>query len=199
LLAVFHKEKDRMKTQHLIAVLCVAAALVLGNAYAEEKGGKIQSGPQVGEKLAGPFHPLNVTGSRAGEKNCLYCANGENPVAMIFAREVTPEVARLIKRIDEATIKNKGAEMGSFVVFLSDEAGLEKQLKKLASDNNIKETVLSIDNPGGPQGYKVARDADVTVVLYVKHTAKVNHAFKKGQLNDKAIDKIVSEVPQIVK
>jgi len=195
----FHKEKDRMKTHHLFAVLCVAMALVIGNVYAEEKAGKIQSGPQVGQKLAGPFHPLNVTGSKAGEKNCLYCSNGDNPVAMIFAREVTPEVTKLIKKIDEATAKNKGAEMGSFVVFLSDDAGLEKQLKSMSSENNIKETVLAIDNPAGPQGYKVAKDADVTVVLYVKRTAKVNHAFKKGQLNEKAIDKIVSEVPQIVK
>jgi len=188
-----------MKTYHVFAALCVAVVLVIGNVYAEEKGEKIQSGPQVGQKLAGPFHPLNVTGSKAGEKNCLYCSNGTNPVAMVFAREVTPQVAKLIKKIDDATEKNKGANMGSFVVFLSDEAGLEKQIKSMASENNIKDTVLAIDNPAGPKGYNVSKDADVTVVLYVNHTAKVNHAYKKGQLNDKAIDKIVSEVPQIVK
>jgi len=188
-----------MKKHHIFAALCVAVALVVGNVYAEKKGETIKSGPQAGQKLAGPFHPLNVTGSKAGEKNCLYCSNGDNPVAMIFAREVTPEVAKLIKKIDEATEKNKGADMGSFVVFCSDDSGLEKKLKELASENKIKDTVLSIDNPAGPKGYNVAKDADVTVVLYVKRTAKVNHAFKKGQLNDKAIDKIVSEIPSIIK
>ena len=29
---------------------------------------EIKSGPQAGEKLAGPFHPLNVNGESAGKK-----------------------------------------------------------------------------------------------------------------------------------
>ena len=36
---------------------------------------------------------------------------------MIFAREPSPELATLIKKIDAVTKKNKGHEMGSFVVF----------------------------------------------------------------------------------
>jgi hypothetical protein len=31
----------------------------------------LQSGPQVGKDIPGPFHPLNVTGHAAGKKNCL--------------------------------------------------------------------------------------------------------------------------------
>jgi hypothetical protein len=158
----------------------------------------IKSGPQVGEVLAGPFHPLNVTGAKAGEKNCLYCENGNNPVAMIFARENTPAVAKLIKKIDEATAKNKSADMGSFVVFCSDKDGLDKELATMAKDNGIKSTVLAIDNPAGPQKYNVAKEADVTVVLYVEHKVKANFAFKKGELNDKAIDMIVADISKIV-
>jgi hypothetical protein len=30
-----------------------------------------KSGPQAGSFVPGPFHPLNVTGSAAGRKNCL--------------------------------------------------------------------------------------------------------------------------------
>ena len=33
-------------------------------------GGTLKSGPQLG-KTPTPFHPLNVTGSSAGEKQCL--------------------------------------------------------------------------------------------------------------------------------
>jgi len=186
-----------MKTHHIAAALCVAAALVIGNVYAE-KASALKSGPQVGQKLAGPFHPLNVTGAKAGEKNCLYCENGDKPVAMVFAREVTPAVETLIKKIDQATVKNKSADMGSFVVFLSEEEGLDKKLKNLAEKDRIQKTVLGIDNPAGPKGYEVNKDADVTVVLYVNRTAKVNYAFKKGQLNDKAIDRIVGDVSKIV-
>ena len=59
-------------------------------------------------------------------------------------------------------------------------------------------TVLAIDNTGGPKSYKVAKDADVTVVLYTDHTVKANYAFKKGDLNDKAIDKILADIPKIL-
>jgi hypothetical protein len=88
--------------------------------------------------------------------------------------------------------------MGSFVVFCSDEDGLEKKLKELAEENKIKECILSIDNPAGPQKYNVSKDADVTVVLYVNRTCKANHAFKKGQLNERAIDQVVSDVSKIL-
>src|SRR5262249_50750232 len=75
----------------------VAVLLVLGAASAEDP----KSGPQVGEKVV-PFHPLNCTGDHAGEKYCLICKNGPNPGAIIFGRQVTPELIRLIKRIDES-------------------------------------------------------------------------------------------------
>ena len=60
----------------------------------------MKSGPQVGELLPGPFHPLNVTGAKAGEKHCLYCEFGPAPVAMIFARTPSDKLTALIKKID---------------------------------------------------------------------------------------------------
>jgi 5-methylcytosine-specific restriction endonuclease McrA len=83
--------------------------------------GEIKSGPQPGDKFPGAFHPVNVTGEAKGEKKCLVCANGANPVAMVFAR--TPEcpmTAKLLKKLDEATIANEKADMGSFAVYLTD-------------------------------------------------------------------------------
>jgi hypothetical protein len=44
------------------------AALALSSTFAEET---LKSGPQVGKAIPGPFHPLNCTGSKAGEKFCL--------------------------------------------------------------------------------------------------------------------------------
>jgi hypothetical protein len=172
-----------------------AAALVAaGLALAAD----VKSGPQAGQKVPGPFHPLNVTGEHAGEKNCLFCQNGESPVAMIFARDNSPELAKLIKKIDAATLANKPANMGSFVVFLSDKEGLDKQLKAMADKEGIKTCVLSIDNPAGPKGYNVSEKADVTVVLYVDRTVKANYAFEKGKLTDKDIDTVVADVSKIV-
>jgi hypothetical protein len=117
---------------------------------------------------------------------------------MIFAREVSAPLTSLVKKIDAATVANKSKRMGSFVVFLSDEEKLADQLKALADKEGIKQCVLTIDNPAGPKAYKVAKDADVTVVLYNKRDVKANFAFKKGELNDAAVEKVVGAVTKIV-
>ena len=105
-----------------------AAALVAvfgGFAVAAE----IKSGPQAGEKLAGPFHPLNVNGESAGEKACLFCKHGESPVAMVFAR--TPEcegTQKLIKKLEEVTAANSKAEIATGVALFRAEVRLPPPL-----------------------------------------------------------------------
>ena len=117
---------------------------------------------------------------------------------MIFAREISDPLTSLVKKIDAATAENKDCKMGSFVVFCSDEEGLEDKLKDLAKKEELKKIVLTIDNPAGPKAYKVDKEADVTVVLYQKQEVKANYVFKKGELKEKAIDKIVAEVKKIL-
>jgi hypothetical protein len=183
-----------MKT-HRILALGLAGLLCIGGVYAAET---IKSGPQVNDDVPGPFHPLNITGARAGQKNCLYCQNGASPVAVVFAREVTPAVTKLIKKLDDCTAKNEECRMGSYVVFLCDKEGLDKDLKAMAEKEKLGKIVLSIDNPAGPEEYKISKDADVTVLLYTKHVVKANYAFKKGELKDGDIDAIVKDVPKIL-
>lgn len=117
---------------------------------------------------------------------------------MIFAREVSGPLTSLVKKIDEATGKNKSARMGSFVIFCSDAEGLEKQLKELVAKEKLQAIILAIDNPSGPPKYKVAKEADVTVVLYDKRKVKANHAYQKGQLTDTEIGKIVGEIDSVL-
>jgi len=117
---------------------------------------------------------------------------------MIFAREVSDPLTSLVKKIDAENQKQGSNKMRSFVVFLSDKEGLEKDLKDVATKENLKETVLAKDSPAGPKGYDVAKDADITVVLYVNRTVKANHSFKKGELNAQAVDAIVADLPKIL-
>ena len=117
---------------------------------------------------------------------------------MIFAREITDPLTSLVKKLDAATAKNSDCRMGSFVVFLSDDEGLEKKLKEVAKKNKIDHTILAIDNPAGPRGYNVAKDAAVTVILYTKRDVKANYAFKKGELKEADIAKIVGDVSKIL-
>src|SRR4051794_19538687 len=110
---------------------------------------------------------------------------------MIFAREITSGLTSLVKKIDEATAKNSDARMGSFIVFLSDNEDLEKQLKDLARKEKLENIVLTIDNPSGPRGYEVSKDAAVTVVFYNKRKVEANHAFRTANLADKDIEAVM--------
>jgi hypothetical protein len=173
------------------ASVAVFASLLLA-------GENLRSGPQVGEKVPGPFEPLNLTGSSAGQKACLYCRNGNNPVVMIFAREPNDAVVSLIKKVDAATARHKDQKMGSFVVFLNDDESAGDKIKGLAKKEGIETTVLSLDKAEGPSAYKVSKEADVTVVLYSKREVKANYAFGNGELADKDIETVISDVSKIL-
>lgn len=182
-----------MKQRMIAAALCLAVLLVAG----APAGEALRSGPQVGSSKIPAFNPLNCTGANEGKRTCLVRLNGANPVAMIFAREVSDALMRLIKQIDIATDNNAQSQMGSFVVFLSDKISKE-QLKELARKARLKHCVLSLYTPDGPKGYNIAREADVTVVLYTNRHVKANHAFRKGELNEAAITRILGDVPRIL-
>lgn len=180
-----------------LVVAAVAAALVVSAGYVV--AGELKSGPQAGEKIPGPFHPLNVNGEQAGQKACLVCKHGDNPVAMVFARCADcPMTVKLIKKLDAVAKANERAELGTFAVFLTDDEKTGEKLKALADKEGIKTLTLAVDNPAGPSGYKVQKDADVTVVLYNERTVKVNKAFKAGELKDADIDAIAADAAKLV-
>ncbi|MBI2803538.1 MAG: hypothetical protein HYX68_00975 [Planctomycetes bacterium] len=69
----------------LSIVALVAAGLIVVQAINAQDG--LKSGPQVGQiSRPKPFFPLNLNGPTPDQKQCRVCRNGNNPVAMIFAR-----------------------------------------------------------------------------------------------------------------
>ena len=105
----------------------------------------------------------------------------------------------LVKKVDAETAKNSKVKMGSFVVFLTGDEKIPEKLKALGQKEGIKSTILSsMETPAGPEKYKVAKEADVTVILYRKQKVAANHAFKKGELNATAIDAIIADLPKIL-
>jgi hypothetical protein len=160
--------------------------------------GSVISGPQVGDKVPGPFKVFNVTGPEAGQKTCQYCNNGPRPVAVIFAKTITPEVAQLLKRIDMATAMNKAAGLGSFAVVCSDAPGMDQQLRTVAAQLGMQSTILTLYQAGGPEKYHLSPDADVTVLLYNHFTVKANHAFKNGEVTEAAINAILGDLGKML-
>ena len=119
----------------------------------------------------------------------------------IFTRSITDDLTSLVKQIDELVAKNEDKKMASFVILLSNDADAdEAKLKTLAEKAGIKHVPLTVfDGVAGPPNYKIAEDAEVTVLLWKGQTAVVNHAFAKGKLDKAGVKKIVESTSEILK
>jgi hypothetical protein len=63
-----HEEVGSTMTHRITLGVGLTVVLLAGIAIAADA---LESGPQVGTTIPGPFNPLNVTGEDAGEKRCL--------------------------------------------------------------------------------------------------------------------------------
>ena len=177
-----------------------ALMAIAGLAIAEEKKSDIKSGLEEGESPAA-FNVKDITGPSAGTSLCYRCQYGAKPVAVVFTREVTEEVAKLVKEIDTAVGENKDKNMCAFVVLLTDDADKgAKELEKLAKDQKISNTPLTVfDGEAGPEAYKISKDAAVSVMMWNKSRVAVNHAFESAKLSDEEVKKVADETSKILK
>ncbi len=118
----------------------------------------------------------------------------------IFARKITENLTSLVKKIDGLVAKNKDKKLSAFVVLLSEDADAdEAKLKELAKKHGIKTTPLTVfEGIAGPPNYKIAKDADVTVLMWERRKIKVNHAFRKDGLDKKSVAAIVADTGKIL-
>jgi hypothetical protein len=122
-------------------------------------------------------------------------------VVNIFAREITDNLASLVKQIDEVVANNEEKKMAAFLVVLAEDADtVAPKLEALAEKHGIKNIPLTIfDGEAGPGEYKIAKDADLTVLMWLQRDVKVNHALKKGELDAEKTKKIVEDTATILK
>lgn len=118
----------------------------------------------------------------------------------IFARDITDSLASLVKQIDEQVGKNQSQQMAAFLVLLTEDPdGSAAKLEELAKKHGIKNVPLTLfDGEAGPPSYKIARDADVTVLMWKGLKVQVNHAFKNSDLNGKSVETVVADTAKIL-
>jgi hypothetical protein len=180
-------------------LVLIPAVLLCGSAVPAEKD-DLKSGPQAGDNLPGPFHSLVAHSEEprwVGLKMDFFEAYGANPVVLVFAREMTKPLTRMVKELEAEVAKGKSAKLKAVVVILSDDDALEKNLKEFGEKQGIKHVNLAIMEPDGPKHYKVSKEADVTVIAYKNRKVQANHAFKKGELNEEGVEKILADVRKI--
>jgi hypothetical protein len=118
-------------------------------------------------------------------------------VVCVFARKTSEPLASLVKQIDKKIGEN--ASLKSFVVIMTQDG--EKTgdaLKKLAKEAGVKNVPLTmIGEIDGPPDYEIAKDADVTVTMWNQGAVKISRGYK-GDLTDKDIETIVSDIPKLL-
>ena len=159
----------------------------------------VKSGLELGASTTA-FNVKDVTGPSAGKSLCYRCQYGAKPVACVFTREITDEVAALIKQIDTTVGANKDKNMCGFVVLLTDDADAgAKQLAKLAKEQNIQHVPLTVfDGTAGPEKYKISKDAAVTVLMWNKSRVASNHAFASGKLSSAEVAAVAADTSKIL-
>ena len=160
---------------------------------------EVKSGLAAGESPAA-FNVKDITGPSKGKSLCYRCQYGAKPVTTIFTREVTPEVAALVKQIDEQVGANKDKNMKAFVVLLTEDADAgAKQLEKLAADQKITNVPLTVfDGAAGPAKYNISKDAAVTVMMWNKSRVAVNEAFAEAKLSQEQVASLSGKTSAIL-
>src|ERR1700687_1741530 len=116
-----------MLIRRLLFVL-IPIFLLCGNAVRAD-GDAPKSGPQVGDKIPGPFLSLVTHSpdepSLVGTKMDFFEKYGSDPVVLVFAREINESLAGLVKKLDEEAAERKSAKLRVVVVVLSDDDAVE--------------------------------------------------------------------------
>lgn len=115
----------------------------------------------------------------------------------VFARKTSEPLTSLVKQIDEKIGAN--GKLKSFVV-ITPKKGEQPadDLKKLAQEAGIQRVPLTVgESPDGPPDYEVAKDADVTVLMWKEGKIKVNRAYK-GALTSDNVRSILDDIPTLL-
>lgn len=193
----------------LLFALTVSAAVALplssfaeeataGKAKETQPAAQVKSGLEPGS-YAAPFIVRDITGPAKGESLCYFCRYGGRPVVSIFARDVDENLTKLVKQVDQQIEKNKDQQLSAFVVLLTDDPdAAAPKLKKLAETTKVKNVPLTLfDGQTGPEDYKIAKDANLNVMMWVGGQVKVNEAFAKAKLAKKqlaSLDKATGKI-----
>lgn len=159
----------------------------------------VKSGLEKGA-IPDAFQVRDITGPSKGTSLCYRCQLGGRPVTAVFTRTLSDDLASLVKEVDSIVAKNESKKASAFVVLLSKNPDAdEAKVAEFAKKHGIKTPLTVFDGEAGPEGYNIAKEAEVTVNLWNKQKVEANHAYAKGGLNKEGVAKIVADAEKMLK
>jgi hypothetical protein len=182
---------------YLRRFLCGSVLLAALTAAAAQT--PLRSGLPVGQR-PGPYAALVCTGPQRGQLHCFICETEDRPAVIVFARSLSDPLGKLAHRIDRALAEHKASDLRAWVTFLAeDHTGMDPKVVGWAKQHAVGTVPLGVfEDVGGPPSYRLARDADVTVLLSVKQRVVANFAFRAGELTDARSAEVLKALPQIL-
>ncbi len=157
------------------------------------------SGLKPGQR-PGPYSFQVATGPQRGTATCYVCETADKPAAIVFARSLSDPLGKLTAKIDQAVADAKVPELRGWLTLLADakQTDTEANLVAWGRKHAVRAMPLgAFEDPVGPPSYRLARDADVTVLLFVKQKVVANFAFRTGELTDAKIDDVVKGIDKL--
>ncbi len=156
-----------------------------------------RSGLEAGQR-PGPYSAVVATGEKRGQSHCFICETADRPAVMVFARSLSDPLAKLVSKLDKAIVDHKRAELRAWVTFLSDEQPDPKVVEWGKGHAIVNVPLAVFEDADGPPSYRLAREADVTVLLAVKQKVLANFAFRAGELTEERIGEVMKALAGIV-
>lgn len=180
--------------------LVLSLAVTLAPAVRAPAADPCRSGLQPGQR-PGPYSSVVVTGPHRGESYCFICETANQPAVVVFARTLSEPLGKLAAGLDKAVTDHKAANLRAWVTFLAnDETALNPQVVRWGQKHAIRNVPLGVfEDVVGPPAYRLASDADVTVILFVKRKVVANFAFRAGELTEERVAEVMKAVPGILK
>jgi hypothetical protein len=76
---------------------------------------------------------------------------------------------------------------------------MDPKIVKWSQQHAIRSVPLGIfEDPLGPPSYRLSKDAEVTVLMFVKQKVVANLAFRPDELNDDKTKEVMNALPRIV-
>jgi hypothetical protein len=177
------------------AVHCfVCCVLASNSAFADSP----QSGLRIGQR-PGPYSAVISTGPERGQSYCYICETADKPAVVIFARSVNDTLAKLVKSLDKAVDENKRADLRVWVTFLnSDQLSLDPRIVQWAQKHGIRNIPMGVfEDADGPPSYRLSRDAEMTILLFVRQKVVANFAYRSNEMGEAQVAEILKSLPRI--
>ena len=157
----------------------------------------VVSGPAVGQR-PGPYSFLIATGPERGQPTCYVCETAEKPGVIVFARSLSDPLAKVLTACDGAIASRPKDTMRAWMTVLGEKTVSLDDLGRWATQAGLKAVPVGVfDDPVGPPSYKLADDADVTVLVFENRKVLANFAFRAGELDAAAANKVAAELARL--